>query len=97
MLEVDPEPTTLGFIPILGQSRIGGRPGRQAKPAIGVVTCSDRSFGCPIIYTETSHNAILFIHTSIMLYTIGKPYLMIIASNDPEVHIKMQNSVLSSE
>ena len=29
-----------------------------------------------------------------MLYTIGKPYLMIIASNDPEVHIKMQNSVL---
>ena len=98
MIEADPESTILGVIPLLGQSTIGGRPGRQAKPAIEV---SDRSFSRPIIYMETSHNAILF--ASIMLdkrklfYLIGKPFLVIIASNDPEVHIKMQNSVLSSE
>ena len=32
-------------------------------------TSNDRSFGCPVIYTDTIHNAVLFIDTSTMLDT----------------------------
>ena len=45
----------------------------------------DHSFGSPFIYTDTIHNAILFIDTPRMLDVnslIMKPYLAIIASND---------------
>ena len=34
MIEVDTKSTILGVIPLFGQSTIGGRPGRQAKPAL---------------------------------------------------------------
>ena len=53
------------------------------------ISGNDSSFGRPIIYTGTIHNAILLTGTSNMHYLflkahslIGKPYLMIIASND---------------
>ena len=41
-----------------------------------IITSNDRSFGYPIIYTDTIHNVVLFIAHSL----IGKPYLAIIAS-----------------
>ena len=44
-----------------------------------VITSNDRSFGCPIMYTYTIHNAILLIDTSTIIdttkadFVIGKP------------------------
>ena len=51
----------------------------------GIIS-NGRSFGCPIIYTDTIHNAIFFVDTSTMRDTnthslIGTPCLAIIASN----------------
>ena len=37
---------------------------------ITVITSNDHSFGCPIIYTDISHNTILYIDTSTILDTI---------------------------
>ena len=50
------------------------------------ITNNDRIFGCPVIYTNTIHMAILFIDTPQCIIqqchsSIGKHYLTIIASN----------------
>ena len=58
------------------------------------ISGNDSSFGRPIIYTDTIHNAILSTSTPIMHFQflkahslIGMPYLVIIASN--EMHLSL--------
>ena len=62
------------------------------------IASNNHSFDCPIVYTDTIHNAIFFQkHVKNALYNkahspIGRPYLAIIASNGIKVNPMLRSN-----
>ena len=49
--------------------KVVGATGKKLETSPLNITSNDRSFDCPIIYSDTNYNAFLFIDTSTMLDT----------------------------